>query len=115
MTGAGSRRKGKAWELACRKALTSLGIPCRAPQVGEAGDDIVLLPDMRDEAPPLDRLLSIECKDQARDALPSWVDQAVRQAGDERVGIVWHKRRGKPDPLDGFVTMRARDFWERVA
>jgi hypothetical protein len=89
----------------CRKALTAIGIPCRAPQPGEAGDDIIL---------PLSRW-SLECKDQARDALPSWVDQAVQQAGEHRVGIVWHKRRGKPDPMDGFVTMRARDFLERVA
>ena len=114
MTGAMSRRKGKSWELACRKALTAIGIPCRAPQVGEAGDDIILT------GPGVSIMRhipnwSVEAKDQARDALPSWVDQAVRQAGEHRVGIVWHKRRGKPDPMDGFVTMRARDFWERVA
>jgi hypothetical protein len=104
-TGAGSRRRGKGWELACRKALTSLGIPCRAPQAGESGDDIVLL-DLR--------WLSVEAKDQTRDALPSWIDQAVRQAGAERLGAVWHKRRGRPDALDGFVTMRASDFWRLV-
>jgi hypothetical protein len=117
MTGAMSRRKGKSWELACRKALAAIGIPCRAPQVGEAGDDIVLLqvPSRRPQRDAMTGLYSIECKDQARDALPSWVDQSVRQAGEHRVGIVWHKRRGKPDPMDGFVTMRARDFWERVA
>jgi hypothetical protein len=109
MTGAMSRRKGKSWELACRKALTAIGISCRAPQVGEAGDDIVLLAGADWDS------YSLECKDQSRDALPSWVDQAVTQAGEHRVGIVWHKRRGKPDPMDGFVTMRARDFWERVA
>ena len=107
MTGAMSRRKGKSWELACRKALAAIGIPCRAPQVGEAGDDIVLTGESA--------WFSIECKDQARDALPSWIDQANAQAGPGYVGIVWHKRRGKPDPMDGFVTMRARDFWERFA
>ena len=109
MSGAMSRRKGKSWELACRKALTAIGIPCRAPQPGEAGDDIVLLAGCGKGH------LSVECKDQSRDSLPAWVDQAVTQAGANRIGIVWHKRRGKPDPLDGFITMRARDFWERVA
>lgn len=107
MAGTMSRTKGKRWELACRKALTALGIPCRAPQPGEAGDDIIILAGYS--------RLSIEAKDQARDCLPQWVDQAARQAGEHRIGIVWHKRRGKPDPLDGFITLRARDFWERVA
>jgi hypothetical protein len=83
--------------------------------VGEAGDDIVLLERWTNGSEHMNALWSIEAKDQARDALPSWVDQAVRQAGEHRVGIVWHKRRGKPDPMDGFVTMRASDFWERVA
>jgi hypothetical protein len=115
MSGAPSRSKGKRWELACRKALTTIGIPCRAPQPGEAGDDIILTPRVLSADRKSLPLLSIECKDQARDCLPSWVDQTVRQAGDHRVGIVWHKRRGKPDPLDGFITLSARDFWERVA
>jgi hypothetical protein len=110
-TGAGSRRRGKGWELACRKALTSLGIPCRAPQAGESGDDIVL-------QGPACGTYSIEAKD--KDSIPTGalgaaVDQAQRQAGPNRVGVVWVKRRGKPDALDGFIVINARDFWERVA
>jgi hypothetical protein len=117
-TGAGSRRRGKGWELACRKALTSLGIPCRAPQAGESGDDIVLLEDYADSEPPNRPRLSIEAKD--KDSIPTGalgaaVDQAQRQAGPNRVGVVWAKRRGKPDALDGFIVINARDFWERVA
>jgi hypothetical protein len=110
-TGAGSRRRGKGWELACRKALTSIGIPCRAPQAGESGDDIVLTA----SAMPV---LSVECKD--KDSIPTGalgaaVDQAQRQAGPNRVGVTWVKRRGKPDALDGFIVINARDFWTRVA
>jgi hypothetical protein len=120
-TGAGSRRRGKGWELACRKALTSLGIPCRAPQAGESGDDIVLLPPTARDTinftyPP--EMWSIEAKD--KDSIPTGalgaaVDQAQRQAGPNRVGVVWVKRRGKPDALDGFIVINARDFWGRVA
>jgi hypothetical protein len=116
--GAGSRRKGKGWELACRKALTSLGIPCRAPQAGESGDDIVLLQTWSDGSQHLHPDWSVEAKD--KDSIPTGalgaaVDQAQRQAGPNRVGVVWVKRRGKPDALDGFIVINARDFWERVA
>lgn len=115
-TGKGSRAKGARWMAACSKALTSLGIGNIVRRCGEDGDDIVLLSHERTTSDAFAAYpWSVECKDQQAMSLGAWVDQSVTQAGPNRVGIVWVKRRGKPDALDGFIVMRASDFWERVA
>lgn len=51
--------------------------------------------------------VTIEVKNHKSMALAEWVDQAEaekRNAGTE-VGVVWHKRPRKTDPLDWYVTM----------
>ena len=68
---------------------------------GQGGADIV--------CPTLP--LAIEVKDQSRDALPAWLDQARSQA-DGGVGAVVHKRRGVARAEGWFVTLR---FDELVA
>lgn len=48
----------------------------------------------------------VSCKNEQRMSLAEWIDQVPPN------GIVWHKRRGKPDPADAYVTMRGSFFLE---
>ena len=64
----------------------------------------------------------IEVKNQTAMDLAGWVDEAGTEAwgglqpdGVAAVGVVWHKRRGKGDPLDWYVTMTGRDFLALLA
>ena len=75
----------------------------------------------------------IEVKNHAAMALAEWVDEAKTEARnlahgpndhckivgtctcEWRLGVVWHKRRGKGDPLDWYVTMTGRDFLALLA
>lgn len=54
----------------------------------------------------------IECKDTARPLLGPWVGEAEIERGndDALAGVVAHKRTGKGDPADQFITMTLRDF-----
>ena len=54
---------------------------------------------------------SIEVKDVTKLDLSGWLRQAQANAGD-RVGVVWHKKRGVPNTnAEGwYVTMEAGDF-----
>ncbi len=54
----------------------------------------------------------VEAKNQKRLSLAEWVDEADLERGndDALVGLVIHKRRGKGDPLDQYVTMSVRDL-----
>ena len=102
MSGATSRRKGKTAEQAVVKALKQLGVNAmtsRAATGGyQTGADIIC-----------DLPVIIEVKNQSRDALPSWLDQARAQA-DDALGAVVHKRHGKADASKWFVTMQLDDF-----
>lgn len=54
----------------------------------------------------------IECKDTSRIALGVWTAEAEteRVNDDALIGLVAHKRRGKGDPLDQYVTCTVRDL-----
>jgi len=54
----------------------------------------------------------IEVKDCAKVDLAGWVAEAEIERGndDAAVGVVWHKRRGKSDPGDWYVTMTGDTF-----
>lgn len=54
----------------------------------------------------------IECKSVARLALPEWTAEARKEAGndDAIVGVVVHKRTGKADPAQQWVSMTLADF-----
>jgi hypothetical protein len=54
----------------------------------------------------------VECKNQKRLTLAEWVDEAEVERGndDALIGLVIHKRRGKGDPLDQYVTTTVRDL-----
>jgi hypothetical protein len=54
----------------------------------------------------------IEVKNCARQELPSWVAEAELERDNDHatLGVVWHKRRGKGNPADWFVTMSGAQF-----
>jgi hypothetical protein len=54
----------------------------------------------------------IECKNVSRLNLGGWMEEAADEAGndDAPIAVVIHKRRGRGNPLDQYVTMRVRDF-----
>jgi len=71
----------------------------------------------------------IEVKNHAAMKLAEWVDEAVTESKvpahvggiydgitpSPDLSVVWHKRRGKGDPLDWYVTMTGRDFLALLA
>jgi len=81
--------------------------------------------------------LVIEVKNRGALALAEWVDEADRERQPaaiangylsgryvgladwspaiDMLAVVWHKRRGKGDPLDWYVTMTGRDFLALLA
>jgi hypothetical protein len=54
----------------------------------------------------------VECKNTATLSLAAWVKEAQQEAINDNAlaGIVVHKRRGKADPLDQYVTMTMREL-----
>jgi hypothetical protein len=97
MSGASSRRKGNRAELAVVKTLKAWGWHAktsRATSGMQKGCDIVT------DAP-----VSIEVKDRAALDLSGWLAQAERNATEDAPGVVWHKRRGKANPEEWYVTM----------
>lgn len=53
-----------------------------------------------------------ECKNTARLALSAWVEEAEieRRNDDAHIGLVIHKRIGRADPLEQYVTMTVREL-----
>lgn len=100
--GASEREKGARAEQAVVRALVQSGF-ARARRVlagdGRQPGDVAGLPGW-----------TIEVKDQARDALGRWVDQAKAESAGRGYSAVWHKRRGRTDAKDWFVTMSAYQF-----
>lgn len=56
--------------------------------------------------------LVLECKDTSRINLAGWAAEAAVERGndDALAGIVVHKRTGKGDPLEQWVTMTVREL-----
>ncbi|GIE46383.1 hypothetical protein [Actinoplanes lobatus] len=100
-----SKAKGTRWESLIVRYLIEQGFPAierRALNGSSDKGDIAGLP------------VVVEAKNCRTTALAAWVDEATveaRNAGVE-VGVVWHHRRGKASPGDGFVTMSGAAFVE---
>lgn len=108
MSGASSRRKGNVAEQAVCAALERLGVAAltsRNARGGRQSGADIIAPDLP---------VSVEVKNGSRDELPSWLDQAIEQGDESAPGAVVHKRRGKPEAEDWFLTMRFADFVELV-
>lgn len=54
----------------------------------------------------------IEVKNCTRTELAAWIDEAELEGDNDgaQVAVVWHKRRGKGQPADWFVTMTGAQF-----
>ena len=102
MSGSASRRKGSRAEVAVVHALRRAGWDADTSrnvlEGRRTGDDIVW-----------DGPASIEVKDVTRLELSGWLTQAAANA-QGRVPVVWHKKRGKANAEDWYVTMTGADF-----
>ena len=102
-----SRDKGNRAEREVVAALRRMGYPAattRAERGGTQGGADIHCPGLP--------IVSFEVKDQSRDALPSWLDQARSQAGFGVVPVVVHKRRGKANAEEWFATLQFADLVE---
>jgi hypothetical protein len=99
-----SKQKGSAWETAIVRYLADHGFPHverRALSGTQDRGDIAGIPGW-----------VVEAKNCSATSLGVWVDEAtVEQANDGAdFACVWHHRRGKGSPADGFVTMTGAQF-----
>lgn len=98
-----SKAKGTRWESAIVTYLTEAGFP---------GVERRTLAGVQDRGDIAGLPMVIEAKNCRTTTLAAWVDEAdteARNAG-VTVGVVWHHRRSKASPADGFVTMSGRGF-----
>lgn len=58
------------------------------------------------------RRIVVECKNTAKINLGTWINEAHEEAVNDNAlcGVIAHKRHGKGDPLDQWVTMTVGDF-----
>jgi hypothetical protein len=99
-----AKKKGTAAETAVVQYLRAVGfIQTERRTLGGTQDrgDIAGLPGV-----------VIEVKNCARQELPVWVAEAELERDNDNasLGVVWHKRRGKANPADWFVTMSGAQF-----
>ena len=99
-----SRRRGTAWESRIVGYLQDNGAPHaerRALNGAKDRGDVAGVPG-----------LVCEAKAGKRMELAAWVDEAeIERANDNAaIGVVWHHRRGKASPADGYVTMTGATF-----
>lgn len=97
-----SSRKGYAGERPLEVLLTERGRHVWRPRAGAPHDtgDLHGVP------------LVISAKNHARLDLAGWVSdvEAMAVAAGLRSGVVWHKKKGKGNPLDWYVTTSGRLF-----
>lgn len=99
-----SKSKGTGWETAITRYLLGEGFPHierRALSGTSDRGDLAGIPGW-----------VIEAKNCQRTELAAWVDEAaIEQANDgAEFSAVWHHRRGKAAPADGFVTLSGATF-----
>ena len=94
-----SRSKGTRWESAIVDYLRANGAPHaerRASNGSKDRGDIAGVP-----------AVVFEAKNERALALATWIDEAEAERRNDGadVAVVWHHRRGKGSPGDGYVTM----------
>lgn len=97
MSGSASRRKGNRAEVAVVNYLKSRGYDVETSRNARGGTQKGV--DVLGDFPA-----AVEVKNQVRMDLAGWWSQAVEQAGDG-CAVVVHKRVGKADPGEWWVTM----------
>lgn len=100
---AASKRKGSAFERTIVGAFREAGWTRATRALAGAAED-------RGDVEGLPFV--VEVKNRREMALAGWVDEANAEAANAGVdaGIVVHKRRGRGDALDSYVTMDLRTF-----
>lgn len=99
-----SKVKGTSWETAIVRYLVEQGWPHVERRtlagVHDRGD-IAGIPGV-----------AIEAKNCKTMTLGAWIDEAETERTNAHadIGVVWHHRRGKSSPADGFVTMSGSMF-----
>lgn len=101
-----NQQKGTAFESAIVKAFIAGGYP-HAIRRGKQG-----VKDKGDLYLPGEGRYVAEAKHVSRFNLAMWYAEAQQEAKNAGVpvGVVIHKRRGKADGMDQWVTMTVRDF-----
>jgi hypothetical protein len=99
-----SKAKGTAWETAICRLLAAEGFPHAERRALKGTAD-------RGDIAGIAGWV-VEAKNCARTELAAWLDEAsAEQANDGAAyAAVWHHRRGKASPADGFVTMTGATF-----
>lgn len=95
-----SRRKGSKYEREVDQHLDSV-LGARWHRKNRDGFD--------GEDGEIDGRISVEIKNHKAMDLAGWVDQAKADAGN-RMAVVVHKRRGKGQVVDHYVTLTVEDF-----
>lgn len=92
-------KKGSRWEAAVVAYLREHGAPYAERRVMGGSSD-------RGDVSGIPGVV-IEAKNAARVDLGAWVDEAELERANDRaeLALVWHHRRGKASPGDGYVTM----------
>lgn len=99
--GRSEREKGSRAERAVAAYMRTFGWQAettRAQNGTRRGDDIAT------DAP-----VSVEVKDHTKMDLSGWLKQAKENC-EEKVAVVWHKKRGTASPGQWYVTMDGHDF-----
>jgi hypothetical protein len=99
-----SKQKGTAWETAICRYLAEHGFPWverRTLSGPQDRGDIAGVPGW-----------VIEAKNCASMALSGWIDEAIAEQANAGAdyAAVWHHRRGRSSPGDGYVTMTGATF-----
>lgn len=104
-----AKAKGTRWESDIVRALREAGFVQAERRAGNGTHD-------RGDIAGVPGLV-IEAKNCARTELAEWVDEADCEARNDgaRYGVVWHHRRGKAAPEDGYVTMSGATFLRLLA
>lgn len=100
-----SKQKGTAAEVAVRDYLRANGYLHAERLPTEGAKD-------RGDLTGIDPRLVIEIKACKAMDLGGWINEVDREVvnAEADLGVVWHKRRGKTNPSQWFVTMNGADF-----
>jgi hypothetical protein len=98
-----SKAKGTRFETAVCDYLNAEGFAVERRALAGAADkgDVAGLP------------VAVEVKNVKATALAAWVDEADAEGVNAKAplgGVVWHHRRGRAHPSQGFVTMSGATF-----
>jgi hypothetical protein len=99
-----SKQKGTRWESAIVDYLLQCGVPGAERRALSGSED-------RGDIAGIARVV-IEAKNARTMLLASWVDEVEteRKNANAEIGVIWHHRRGKGSPGDGYVTMTGDTF-----